>query len=94
MSGIGLAEFLLILVVALIVIGPEKLPEVARALAKAYNELRRAGTEISRSIREVELKEPGGRDRPREENPSAVIGPEEPPFIEETPGKPPENKAT
>lgn len=37
---IGTAEILVILVVALIVIGPEKMPEVARTLAKVMRELR------------------------------------------------------
>jgi Tat protein translocase TatB subunit len=42
MFGIGTPELLVILVVALIVLGPERLPEIARALGKAMAELRRA----------------------------------------------------
>src|ERR1700675_330571 len=42
MFGIGVPELLVILVVALIVLGPQRLPEVARALGKAMAELRRA----------------------------------------------------
>jgi sec-independent protein translocase protein TatA len=42
MFGIGAPELLVILVVALIVLGPKRLPEVARALGKAMAELRRA----------------------------------------------------
>jgi Tat protein translocase TatB subunit len=42
MFGIGTPELLVILVVALIVLGPKRLPEVARALGKGLAELRRA----------------------------------------------------
>jgi sec-independent protein translocase protein TatB len=42
MFGIGTSELLVIFVVALIVLGPKRLPEVARTLGKAMAELRRA----------------------------------------------------
>jgi TatA/E family protein of Tat protein translocase len=42
MLGLGTPELLLVLVVALIVLGPTKLPEIARAIGKAIAEFRRA----------------------------------------------------
>jgi sec-independent protein translocase protein TatB len=45
----GLGEILLILVVALIVLGPNKLPEVAKTLGRAYGEFRKA----SQGLREL-----------------------------------------
>jgi Tat protein translocase TatB subunit len=40
--GIGLPELLLIAIVALIVVGPDRLPEAARAMGKAIGDFRRA----------------------------------------------------
>ncbi|MCA1926843.1 MAG: twin-arginine translocase TatA/TatE family subunit [Calditerrivibrio sp.] len=42
MFGLGLSEVLLIAIVAIVVIGPKKLPEVARALGKGYAEFKKA----------------------------------------------------
>lgn len=42
MFGIGTPELLLVLVIALIVLGPTKLPELARAVGKAISEFKRA----------------------------------------------------
>ncbi len=50
MFGIGTPELLLILVVALIFLGPRRLPEVGKALGKALGELRRASNDLRDSI--------------------------------------------
>ncbi len=55
MFGIGFAELVLVLVVALLVVGPDKLPGLARSIAKAYNELRRTGNDIKRSVTEIDI---------------------------------------
>lgn len=44
MFGIGIPEFILILVVGLIVFGPSKLPEIGRAVGKGMREFRRASS--------------------------------------------------
>lgn len=51
MFGIGVQELLVILVVALIVLGPERLPEVARMLGKGMAELRKATSGLSDELR-------------------------------------------
>lgn len=50
MFGIGMPELLLILAVALIVIGPKKLPDLARSLGKAMGEFKRATNDLKESI--------------------------------------------
>ena len=54
MFGIGMPELLLILAVALIVLGPKKLPELARALGKGMAEFRRATEELKDEFRQLE----------------------------------------
>ncbi len=54
MFGIGMPELLLILVVALIVVGPKKLPSLAKSLGKGLSEFRRATDEIKSSIAETD----------------------------------------
>jgi Tat protein translocase TatB subunit len=53
MFGIGMTELLVILTIGLIVIGPKKLPELARSLGKGLAEFRRASTDIRREFLEV-----------------------------------------
>ena len=45
--GMGPAELLLIFIIALIVLGPGKLPDIARTLGKAIRELRRMSLEVT-----------------------------------------------
>ena len=50
MFGIGFPELILIMVIALIVIGPNKLPDLARALGKGMAEFRKATQDIKDSL--------------------------------------------
>lgn len=55
MFGIGMTELLLIAGLALIVLGPKKLPELARAMGKGFAEFKRATNELKNTI-EVEAR--------------------------------------
>lgn len=50
MFGIGPVELAVVLVVALLVMGPKKLPELARTLGRGLAEFRRASNDLKRSI--------------------------------------------
>ncbi|OPY75327.1 MAG: Sec-independent protein translocase protein TatAd [Syntrophorhabdus sp. PtaU1.Bin058] len=81
MFGIGLPELIVIMVVALLVVGPSKLPELAKSLGKALSEFRRMADEVKGTIEE-EMTE---AETPREEKPPDVAVEEA--YSGETPGE-------
>ena len=56
MFGMGMTEILLVLALALIVIGPKKLPDLARALGRGLAEFRRATDDLQRTIHQEVYK--------------------------------------
>lgn len=67
MFGIGSTELLVILVVALIVLGPKSLASVSRTLGKAMGEFRRVSTDFQRTLNaesaEAEIREKAAEQR-------------------------------
>lgn len=55
MFGIGTPELILILVMALIIIGPKDLPRIGRELGRAFRSFQRAADDVKESIsKEIE----------------------------------------
>ncbi|MCE5282657.1 MAG: Sec-independent protein translocase protein TatB [Deltaproteobacteria bacterium] len=53
MFGIGMPELLVIAVIALLVVGPKKLPEIAKALGKGLSEFRKVTESATDTIKET-----------------------------------------
>jgi TatA/E family protein of Tat protein translocase len=84
MFGIGIEELVVIFVIALFVLGPERLPSLARDLGKAMRELRRASDELTEEFLRAD------QPRPEPQAPSAptalaVPAPPAPPTEAPTP---------
>lgn len=55
MFNIGFQELLVILLIALLVVGPKNLPNVARALGRAFAEFRRAMNELQQTVESTDV---------------------------------------
>ncbi len=64
----GIVEILVLLVVALVVLGPERLPEVLRTVGKILRELRSVSNELMRELTEA-LEDPPRRPIGTHESP-------------------------
>lgn len=87
MFGVGPEELVLILVLALLVLGPERLPKVARDLGKIVGELRRTSDELRDEFLNA--------DKYLESKPAAIAATTEAPAAasETTPAGPPGENA-
>ncbi len=65
MGSLGMGELLIIFVIALIVFGPRKLPELGRSLGKTLGEFKRASNDLRNTLEEeIHVEDQTRRDPP------------------------------
>jgi sec-independent protein translocase protein TatB len=79
MFGIGLPELVIIIIVALLVVGPAKLPEVARSLGKALGEFRRLADDVKETIEQEMTAEEEKKEEPEGQKEGQKTGEKEEP---------------
>jgi TatA/E family protein of Tat protein translocase len=92
MFELSLPHILLLLVIALLVIGPKNLPDIAKTLGKMFGEFQRAADDLKREIQTPVSSKPEPKPEPKQENTDAGEAPAEPGKTESAPDQetPPE----
>jgi TatA/E family protein of Tat protein translocase len=71
-GSIGMPELIIILVIALIIFGPRKLPELGRSLGRSLKEFKRASNELQNTLdEEIRIEEERSAERQRAPEPAA-----------------------
>jgi len=90
---IGMPEMIIILVIALIVFGPRKLPELGKSLGRSLAEFKRASNELRHTLEEEvrveEQRERTAQKAPAADAPPTAAEPAAAPTPAETPREPP-----
>jgi TatA/E family protein of Tat protein translocase len=86
MFGIGPTELIVILVIALLVLGPKRLPEIARALGRGLAEFRRATADVTTELDNARVMLEEEARRAAEKKPPARA--KKPPERDEPKGEP------
>jgi TatA/E family protein of Tat protein translocase len=74
-GSIGMPELIIIFVIALIVFGPRKLPELGRSLGRSLTEFKRASNDLRNTLEEeirVEDTPPAAPEKPKAAEPAHV----------------------
>ncbi|WP_413289439.1 twin-arginine translocase TatA/TatE family subunit [Bdellovibrio sp. HCB337] len=75
MFGLSLPEIIFLAILALVVIGPKQLPEVARTLGRVLNELRRASSSLTEEFRQHVKIDPIRLEDPKPQPPETPHAP-------------------
>ena len=87
-DGVGAGEWLVLLAVLLVVMGPKRLPSTARKIGSYYSKFRRAAESFKRQLMDMDLEMERELRKAEDEARSAIDFPESPatPESAETPG--------
>ncbi len=81
LGPIGMPELIVIMVIALIIFGPRKLPELGRSLGRSLNEFKRASNELKHTLdEEIRVEEQRTAEQQRAAEASArpaAVSPDE-----------------
>ena len=69
MGSLGIQEMIIILVIALIIFGPKKMPEIGKSLGKGIAEFKKASADLART-----WEEEAGAENKKKESPSEKPG--------------------
>ena len=76
-GSIGMPELIIIFVIALIIFGPRKLPELGKSLGRSINEFKRASADLQNTLEQEikieEQKEAAAKVRTEQDTASAAI---------------------
>jgi sec-independent protein translocase protein TatA len=75
MFNIGPLELMVILIIALLVVGPRRLPEVGRSIGRGIREFRRAQEEVQKTIQSALNEEPA-HPSPAPSEPGSDVAPQ------------------
>lgn len=92
-GSIGMPELIIIFVIALIIFGPRKLPELGRSLGKSLSEFKRASNELKSTLEE-EIRIEETQQRVEVSKQAAQAAPVVPSTVAETTAAPADAPAT
>ncbi len=76
-GSIGMPELIIIFVIALIIFGPRKLPELGRSLGRSLSEFKRASNELKSTLEEeIRMEEQTQRPKPTVTTPTVTASDE------------------
>ena len=78
MGNLGMPELMMIMLLALLLFGPKKLPEIGKQVGKALGEFKRASNDLKRSIQDEMDKAQAGLDSISNDPPKPEPKPEPP----------------